>query len=274
MRSFTSAAAAAFLLLLSVFSAPALADPLADCAAQIPLGAPQLTAPAPAHTTILCRTAYLVTHDDDRLVPLWVSYILTREHAMGCLPRVNSFAPDPDLPLGRRAEKKDYLHSGFDMGHLAPDADMSWAAAVMRQSFYLSNMTPQVPGLNRQGWERLEETVRVWATDRGAVVVIDGPIFEADVATTIGPDNVAVPSSFFKVVIDPARGEALAFIMPNVSVPKAEALAHQVTIAEAESRARMVFALPAAADRDQVGEPWPAGLSTWHQRKRSVCSSG
>src|SRR4051812_19245510 len=123
MRSFLSAAAAALLLLLSVFAVPALADPLADCAAQIPLGAPQLTAPVPAHTTILCRTAYLVTHDDDRLVPLWVSYVLTAEHAMGCLTRVNSFAHDPDLPAGRRAEKKDYLHSGFDMGHLAPDAD-------------------------------------------------------------------------------------------------------------------------------------------------------
>jgi endonuclease G, mitochondrial len=83
-----------------------------------------------------------------------------------------------------------------------------------------------------------------------------------------------VPSSFFKVVVDPARGDALAFIMPNVSVPKAEALAHQVAVAEVEDRAHIAFALPAPADRDQVGEPWSVGLSAWHQRKKKACTAG
>jgi endonuclease G len=261
----------ALAVLLLASGAPARADALADCAAKIPLGAPQLVAPSPAHTTVLCRIAYVVDHDDDRRVPLWVGYVLTAQHAMGCLARVNSFAHDPDLPAGRRAEKRDYLKSGFDMGHLAPDADMAWDATVMRESFYMSNMTPQVPGLNRQGWERLEEIVRVWATDRGAVLVVDGPIFEADIATTIGPDNVAVPSSFFKVVIDPARGDALAFVMPNVSVPKSEALAYRVAIAQVEDRAHLTFALPEGVDRDSAGELWPADLAAWHRGKKSAC---
>src|SRR5690348_481928 len=93
------------ILLLLVFVAySAWAGPYEDCSDHLPFGVPQYLVGTGDDITPICRTAYVLGHDNKRLVPLWVSYRLSAAHAMGCLPRHNSFAPDPDLPKGRRAE--------------------------------------------------------------------------------------------------------------------------------------------------------------------------
>lgn len=81
----------------------------------------------------------------------------------------------------------------------------------------MANMAPQPPGLNRQGWERLEETVRVWATDQKALIVCVGPIL-LNTKRTIGADHVIVPAAFWKVVVDFQSGDALAFVMPQHAI--------------------------------------------------------
>jgi len=196
-------------------------------------------------------------HDDARHVPAWISYRLTAEHAPGCLPRKNTFAADPDLSHEARAKPADYHGTGFDMGHLAPDAD------VMRESFYLSNMPPQLAKLNREGWERLEEAVRAWAIGRGEVLVEVGPIF-GDAPETIGPDDVAVPIAFWKVVA--AIPEAIAFEMPNAPVRKDEALTHVVAIADVEAHAALKLPIPGGIDRDHPTLLWAVDLAAVHAR--------
>nr|WP_186464325.1 DNA/RNA non-specific endonuclease [Nitrospirillum amazonense] len=135
------------------------------------------------HLTPLCRRAYVVQHDDVKLVPDFVSWRLTVEHALGCLPRKNAFAPDPDLPPGHRAELADYKGPAgvYDRGHFAPNSDFEWDAQVQRESFYLSNMSPQASHLNQWEWEALEEATRAWALDRGPLIVMDGPIWKEQV---------------------------------------------------------------------------------------------
>ena len=70
-------------------------------------------------------------------------------------------------PQGGRAEPADYVGSGFDMGHIAPDGDMRWDPDVERKSSMLSNMTPQLPGLNRGLWKLLKTAVRAGADQSG-----------------------------------------------------------------------------------------------------------
>ena len=45
------------------------------------------------------------------------------------------------------AALSDYRGSGYDRGHLGPAAYMKWFAQAMSESFYMSNMSPQYPGL-------------------------------------------------------------------------------------------------------------------------------
>ena len=167
--------------------------------------------------TILTRTGYVACYDKARKDPLWVSYELTAgELNTPRLKRSNKFAPDPDLPAGERAELSDYRGSGYDRGHMCPNADQAWSAITMKECFFLSNMCPQLHALNAGEWEDLEKAVRAFTKRAGASWIVCGPIFKGD-CLTIGQDRISVPSAFFKVVIyDTKEGvKAIGFEMPH-----------------------------------------------------------
>lgn len=242
-----------------------------DCTALTPWGQPTLNEARPV--TVLCHTAYVTAHDDQRLVPDWVAWVVSPEHAIGCLSRTNNFAADPDLPPARRAKPSDYARSGYDQGHFAPAQDFSYSAQTEAESFYMSNMSPQLPALNRMGWEQVEAQTREWARSGsyGTLHVMDGPIF-GRVPKTIGADDVAVPDAYWKVVISPSTGQALAFIMPNAPVAKGDADASVVSIAEVERQAGISIPLPPGIDREQVNTAWPADLARYARVKKSACA--
>ena len=191
-------------------------DPLTQCRSMYEgVGVPKYH--GSRNFTILCRDGYLLSHNNERKVPDWVLESLVPERFQGSGDRDRSqFAPDPNLPQGQRAELTDYAGSGYDRGHMAPAADMKYSQAVMDQSFYLSNMAPQVGiGFNRHIWARLEDQVRIWTERRGKLVVITGPIFGAD---RIGQNGVALPTHFYKIVYEPARRRAIALMLPNEKI--------------------------------------------------------
>lgn len=257
----------ALALLLLAYCQPARA---ADCSSFTPWGEPQLFPARPI--TMLCRKAYLAAHDDERLVPAWVAWTLTPEHAMGCLPRKNQFRADPDLPAGHRARPIDYAKSGFDQGHLAPDADMAWDVDVMSESFLMSNMSPQRPQLNRWEWEQLEATTRAWTMTMGTLQIIDGPIYDTD-SDTIGPDHVLVPNRFFKVIVAAERGQAIAFEMVNGTVRKGPLFPYVVSIAQVEHDAGITIPLPANIDIQHAAVPWGGEPAAFMRSKKAVCST-
>ncbi len=171
--------------------------------------------PKGTRNELVRHTGYVVSHNSKWKIPNWVGYELTRREVAGTNPRNDAFAPDPDV-RGHKAELADYKGAGYDRGHMAPAADMKWSKKVMRESFYLSNMCPQNPSLNRGDWNDLEEVVRKWAKRDSAIVVVCGPIVSKR-PVTIGHGKVAVPKAFFKVVLSPyaKHPSAIGFIMPN-----------------------------------------------------------
>lgn len=173
--------------------------------------------PANVRSEIVRHTGYVVSHNSKLKVPNWVGYELTEREVNGTNPRDDDFQPDPDVK-GHKAQLADYKGSGYDRGHMAPAADMKWSKKVMRESFYLSNMCPQDPSLNRGDWNDLEEKVRKWARRDSAIVVVCGPILSKR-PETIGRGKVAVPKAFFKVILSPysQSPSAIGFVMPNTS---------------------------------------------------------
>ena len=65
----------------------------------------------------------------------------------------------------------------------------------------------------------MEVQVRKWATQRGGLVVVTGPLLEAGLPTIGKYNRVAVPRYFYKLVFDPQKREAIAFLMPNRAIP-------------------------------------------------------
>lgn len=146
----------------------------------------------------------------------WVAYVLTREEVeAGTINRTDNFRADTSISTGS-AKLADYRGSGYDRGHLAPAGDMKWNYNAMSESFLMSNMSPQAPSFNRGIWRSLESSVRVWATEKDSIYVITGPLL-GSIDTLIGPNEVGVPDSYFKVLVDlsPPDHSMIAFILPN-----------------------------------------------------------
>lgn len=167
---------------------------------------------------VIARKGYTLSYAPDYGQAKWVAYVLRgkqfqKEH----YGRSNQFKPDPKAKP-HSADDEDYEGSGYDRGHLAPAEDMSWSAASMRESFYYSNISPQLPAFNRGVWKRLEELVRFWATTYDSLYVVTGPVLTKGL-TSIGPDQIAVPKYYYKVVLQysPAGVRGIGFVLPNES---------------------------------------------------------
>jgi endonuclease G, mitochondrial len=264
MRSLTVVALTVALLA----SGWAFADSLDNCTEHLPFGVP--TVSESSTTTAVCHEGYAALVDDEALVPRWVAYHLTGEHTLGCLDRTNNFHADADLPADHRAKPGDYQLSGYDQGHQAPAQDFAWDMGEMRDSFSMANMAPQLPGLNRKEWERLEETVRAWALERDELIVYVGPVLPMN-PHTIGTDHVVVPSAFWKVVVDPVRREAMAFLMPQRNIPKGDLVPWETSIATIEATAKVQLPIPEGISRTVVAPLWGADLAGWRDQHRAAC---
>ncbi len=166
--------------------------------------------------TILSYEGFDIGYSEQFEQASWVAYVLTRaEVDSGSVERTDNFQPDLSIASGS-ASLKDYRGSGFDRGHLAPAADMKWNRQAMNESFLMSNMSPQVPSFNRGVWNRLERQVRRWALQKDSLYVISGPVLQS-ITSFIGDNQVGVPGSYFKVVVDlsPPDHDFIAFLLPN-----------------------------------------------------------
>lgn len=164
------------------------------------------------------HAAYSVEFIPELRIAEWVAYEVTASEIRGSrVERTDDFRPDPAFP-GMSPDEDDYRGSGFDRGHLAPAADMAYDERAMSESFFMSNMTPQHPSLNRGRWKSLETDVREWAIEKGALCVVAGPVLQSGLNEL--PSGVAIPKWYFKVVYDPApTPSAIGFLFPNEKCP-------------------------------------------------------
>lgn len=163
----------------------------------------------------VAHTGYTVDFNADWHIPNWVAYELTADELQGEEERAKNFRPDPSL-IDVCPDTKEYSHSGYDRGHMAPAADMKWSRKAMEESFYLSNVCPQLYNLNSGDWQELEIRVRRWASDFGSVYIVCGPIVNPGYQT-IGSMKVAVPSAFYKVLLCQNKGQwqAIGFVFKH-----------------------------------------------------------
>ena len=148
---------------------------------------------------VIKHEGYTVSYNSEYRIANWVAYELTATEAKSKkTERSNKFVSDPQVK-GATAMNEDYTRSGYDRGHLAPAGDMKWSAKAMREAFYLSNICPQKPKLNRGIWKDLEEQCRLWALDNGSLLIVTGPVITGDMKR-LGKNKVAIPKSFYKVL--------------------------------------------------------------------------
>ncbi|POF43823.1 endonuclease [Pseudomonas laurylsulfativorans] len=190
------------------------------CAELFPAAKPINTATVSASMKplALCSDNFAVLYSQTSKTPLVVVERLNAAQLQDAKgeERTNQFYPDPRIPKGGRAELSDYRsqHPAVDRGHQSPAADAPNPNA-MAQSFALSNMVPQDPTNNRKIWSKVEADVRKFAKRAdGNVFVFTGPLFDPGYST-IGDNQVWVPTRLFKLVYDASSKRAWAYVLPN-----------------------------------------------------------
>lgn len=157
------------------------------------------------------------------------------------------------VPEKFRAKLSDYFRSGYDRGHQVPAADCKFSQAAMNDTFFLSNMCPQVgEGFNRDYWAHFEDFCRRLTTKYPSVRIITGPLYlpklhpdgkyRVSYEVIGNPPNVAVPTHFYKVILaeDGKEGGKVAvgaFVMPNAVINNKTPLTEFVAPLEIVERA-------------------------------------
>lgn len=159
---------------------------------------------------------YQLSYSEENEGALWVLYHLTPEYINGPGVRKNNFKEDPTISTGS-ASLEDYKGSGYDRGHLCPAASMTINQQAMDESFFMSNMSPQHPSLNRGRWKSLETQVRKWVESMDDIYVVSGAIYN-EMVEVIGENNVTVPKYYYKVIWD-NNDKIIGFILPNEKCP-------------------------------------------------------
>jgi endonuclease G len=204
--------------------------------AHFPLETPRLK----DDESYLQHLAYGFVYDEEHEQAKWIAYCLTKKEALGTLERSDNFEEDQLVTSGT-ASDRDYAKSGYDRGHLAPAADMRWSATSMDESFYYSNMSPQIPAFNRGIWKKLEGKVRSWAVELDSILIVTGPILTPNLPH-IGSNQVSVPRYYYKAIVDfkGAHSKAIAFVLPN-SGSKRPLMEFALSINELEKLTKIDF---------------------------------
>lgn len=207
-------------------SLPNQAD-FAKCSEQIYQQQPTISASMNKGSYPLCFNGFAVLYSGVSRTPIWVSEHLTRQRLTYAktLQREDNFHPEERLPTEFRSELADYRNSGYDRGHLAPNADMSNKTAQY-DSFSLANIAPQHPDNNQKNWVKIEQLTRSLTNQHGSSYVVTGVSYLSPQVQKLN-NRILVPTHFFKAVYFPTQNQAVAFITPNDASQQTEIVSLQ-----------------------------------------------
>ena len=109
------------------------------------------------------------------------------------------FYEEETLEQTQRAKYSDYTNSGYDRGHLAPDASFDWSRESLEATYSLANIIPQVPEVNRDMWVKVEKYARDKAVELGSVNILNIVKYNTT-PNRIGTSGIAVSKGFYKVL--------------------------------------------------------------------------
>jgi endonuclease G, mitochondrial len=250
------------ILLILVLSITGVwANPIDDkCPQHVLLGAP--VSKIKQNNQYLCKINYAIHYRYDTKTAEYVVEHVTIEGTTGSSKRKDDFRPDPAIPAQHNASLKDYAGNPYDRGHLAPAGNNTQNDQVMSESFFLSNMVPQVPNHNRGIWKQLETFVRDWVVDHGMdLYVISGTAYNKEFKT-IGEGRVGVPDQLWKVIIDRKEGKAIAFVFPNTALPVEDLPKYATTVAEVEKLTGINFMPKLSKEKSKIEKTAP-DLNKW-----------
>ena len=208
-------------------------------------------------------------------VALWVAYPLCSLYTNGSAGRTNAWNLDPLLGNNSAAPFGGYA-GNYARGHQLPSADRQCCYDANAQTFYGTNMTPQLNEHNEGIWSSLEGKVRSIANGSDTTYVVTGVVVSP--SSKKEKDSygcsVTVPDAYFKALLyynkysTVGQWKAAAFYLEHRNYTGGVQKEHSMSIDELETITGIDFFvnLPEKLGETQAAKieaENPANVSLW-----------
>ena len=208
-------------------------------------------------------------------VALWVAYPLCKLYTNGNVGRTDAWALDPLLGNDSAAPFGGYA-GNYARGHQLPSADRQCCYDANAQTFYGTNMTPQLNEHNEKIWADLENKVRGYANTSDTTYVVTGVIVSPSSKKERDSygQSVTIPDAYFKAVLKYSKSSTLgawnaaAFYLEHRAYSGSVSKEHSMSIDELEEMTGIDFFvnLPDKIGAEQAAKieaADPANSSVW-----------
>jgi endonuclease G len=188
----------------------------------------------------------------------WVAFTFDSWTSLDNVGRTEAWAVDPLLPDDMQTNEADHRSDGFDKGHLVASEDRVYSTEANEQTFYYSNMSPQLNNFNGGFWASLERQVQTWGRSgiyQTLYVVKGGTLdelnanFQGDGASTddkgFTKHGLACPKYYFMAILgEKIDGyKAIAFFVEHKAYarPYPKVDTYTISIRDLEKKTKLDF---------------------------------
>lgn len=146
------------------------------------------------------------------LVALWMAYPLCSMYTNKTVSRTDAWAYDPILGPEYSPAPFGGYGGSYARGHQVPSADRLCSYNANVQTFYGSNMTPQLNTHNEGIWQTLESKVRTLANTSDTTYVVTGCVVDGSTTFTQDSDGkkMTVPVGYYKVLLRYSKSSTIS----------------------------------------------------------------
>lgn len=183
---------------------------------------------------------YTVLYDTEHRLPLWVAYTLHTSSVNGSAGRADTWEYDPKVPAEGQPDLSRSYRGWYDRGHMLPSGSRQSSEAANAQTFYYTNIAPQLNGFNTGKWVDLENRLRTWkGSGADTLYVVTGSVLQTvggnETVERVGSyanseKSSSIPNYFYKACLKLTTVEgkpnykAIAILLPHTANPTSENL--------------------------------------------------
>ena len=193
---------------------------------------------------------YSAEYDCIKKHPRWVAFFYDNVNCQKNTKRSDAWADDPSIPSKYRTVSSDYK-GRYNRGHLVASSDRYLSREANQQTFYYSNMSPQITTFNGGIWNVMERKVQDWgqiSNSRDTLYIvkggkIDGTVEDGTLIEYTGPSRVAVPRYYFMALLSLKNGKysAMAFYINQEKFSSSDIFTYAISVSELQKNTGLDF---------------------------------
>lgn len=225
------------------------------------------------HKTSNGDVNYVVEWNDTKRAQRWTAYQLNPTNSVkkgsrkGWWPERDPFQEDQSIPQAYRSTLDQYYRSGYDRGHILPSFDRLNSKEASEQTFYLSNIQPQINEFNTGIWLTAENRVSKLGGEsmfRDVLYICKGGTIDKSSDYTIGSKNLLVPKYYYMALLRVKGGkyDAIALFFEHKANTDTNLAKYTMSIDQLEARTGIDFFCNLADETENAVEA-KANPSLW-----------